>query len=312
MKWIRSTNARSLNGGVNSAARASAKKVPNRPSESTIAIVRPPTASKGRSAGASGRSGMRSAVDSQRPEREILGVQMVLQVEDTRKARAVPERVFPRAVVALRSQQVIDAAFDGRTARAAGGEQAEERPRRLARNRFAHAGELVVLVALAGLAPAAVAVLVALEPADRALHVLVTGIHADGGEPSEHRPGAVDVIHAPAAVPRSVVSLGMAQEIDRALRGLEVLPVAERAEELESATRQVFGRRVEQGSVVGERDVIQVEPIVVGIEGAPAAVGALHAEKPAEPALLRRPRRVGVEPLDLLERHDDHRGGVEH
>src|SRR5215467_233666 len=193
MKWIRSTNARNLNGGV-SAARASAKKVPNRPSESTTAIVQPPTASKGRSAGASGRSGMRPAVDSQRPEREILGVQMVLQVEDARKARAVPECVFPRAVVALCSQQVVDAALDGRAARAAGREEAEECPRGLTRNRFADAGELVILVALA---PAAVAVLVALEPAHRALDVLVTRIHADGREPAQHRPGAVDVIHAP-------------------------------------------------------------------------------------------------------------------
>src|SRR5215468_2221013 len=102
MKWIRSMNGRSLKGGVTKAARASAKKAPNRPSESTTPIVQPPTASKGRSAGASGRSGMRSAVDSQRPEGEILGVQVVLQIEDTRKARAVPERVFPRAVLALR------------------------------------------------------------------------------------------------------------------------------------------------------------------------------------------------------------------
>src|SRR6266403_1585177 len=104
MKWIRSTNARILNGGVTRAARASAKKAPNRPRESTTPIVQPPTASKGRSAGASGRSGMRAAVDSQRPEREVLSVQMVLQVEDPREARAVPERVFPRAVVALRPQ----------------------------------------------------------------------------------------------------------------------------------------------------------------------------------------------------------------
>src|SRR5262249_54955194 len=156
----------------------------------------------------------------------------------------------------------------------------------------AHPGELVVVVALAGLAPAAVAVLVALEPADRALHVFVTGIHADGGEPAQHRPGSVDVVHTPAAVPRSVVALGVAQEVDRALRGLEVLPVAERAEELEATTRQVFRRWVEQGSVVGEWDVVQVEPVVVGVEGAPAAVGALHAEEPAEPALLRRPSLV--------------------
>src|SRR5262245_24717921 len=123
MKWIRSTNARTLNGGVKSAARASAKKMPNRPSASTTAIAQPPTASKGRSAGASDRSGMRSAINSQRPEREILGVQVVLQVEDPREARAVPERVFPRPVLALRAQEVVDAALHGRATRAAGGEQ---------------------------------------------------------------------------------------------------------------------------------------------------------------------------------------------
>ena len=70
-------------------------------------IVQPPTASKGRSAGASGGSGMRAAIDSQRPEREILGVQMVLQVEDPREACPVPERVLPRAVVALRPQEIV-------------------------------------------------------------------------------------------------------------------------------------------------------------------------------------------------------------
>src|SRR5262250_350051 len=104
MKLMRSTNARSLNGGVTRAASASARNVPNRPRESTRAIVQPPTASNGRSAGASGGSGMRAAIDSQRPEREILGVQVVLQIEDARKARPVPEGVFPRAVVALRSE----------------------------------------------------------------------------------------------------------------------------------------------------------------------------------------------------------------
>src|SRR5262245_11622615 len=125
MKLIRSRNARSLNGGVTSAASASAKKVPNRPRDSTSAMVQPPTASKGRSAGASGRSGMRAAVYSQRPEREILSVQVVLQIEDTWKARAVPQRVLPRAVVTLVLQKVVDAALDRRTARAAGREEPE-------------------------------------------------------------------------------------------------------------------------------------------------------------------------------------------
>src|SRR2546429_620451 len=145
------------------------------PSSAVSAEAARPVTTLAGSPGASGRSGMRAAVDSQRPEREILGVQMVLQVEDPRKARSVPERVFPRPVLALRPQQIIDAALDGRATRATRGKETKERPRGLTRNRLAHAGELVVVVALAGLAPAAVAVLVALEPAHRALPVLVAG-----------------------------------------------------------------------------------------------------------------------------------------
>src|SRR4030088_3450007 len=154
MKLMRPTNARSLNGGVTRAASASAKKVPNRPRESTTAIVQPPTASKGRSAGASGRSGMRPAVDSQRPEREVLGVQVVFQIEDPREARAVPEGVRPRAVVALSPQEIVDAALARGAPRAPRREQAQQRPRGLARDRLAHAGERIVVVALASLAPA--------------------------------------------------------------------------------------------------------------------------------------------------------------
>ncbi len=58
-------------------------------------------------------------------------------------------------------------------------------------------------------------------------------------------------------------------------------------------------------AVVGEGDVVQVEPVVVGVERRPAAVEALHAEHPAEPALLRRPHAVLVEARDSLERHED-------
>src|SRR3989442_2892678 len=101
-------NARTLNGGVTTAPSASPKKVPNRPSESTSAIVQPPTASNGRNVGASGRSGMRAAVDSQSPEVEILRVQVGLQIEDPREARPVPERILPRAIHQVRPPQGIE------------------------------------------------------------------------------------------------------------------------------------------------------------------------------------------------------------
>src|SRR5262245_7624089 len=286
---MRSRNARSLNGGGTRAPSASPKKVPKRPSASTTPIVQPPTRSKGRSAGATGRSGMRAAVDSQGPEREVVGVEVVLEIEDPRESGSVPVGVLPRDVVPLRPQQIVDATPDGGAAGAPGGEEAEQCPRGLARRRVAHAGELVIVVALAGLAPAAVLVLVTLEPPHRALDVFVPRVLADGGKAAQHRPGAVDVVHAPAPVPRPVVPLRVANEVDRPLGGLEILLVAERAEQLEPAAGQVLGGGIEERAVIGERDVVQVETVVVGVERRPAAVTALHAEEPAEAELLGRP-----------------------
>src|SRR2546426_535337 len=163
----------------------------------------------------------------------------------------------------------------------------------------------------ARLAPTAVAVLPPLEPAHGPLDVLVAEVLADRAEPTEDGPGAVDVVHTPASVPRPVVPLRVAEEVERALRRLELAVVAERAEELEAASRQVLRRGIEQRAVVGERDVVEVEALVVRIERRPASVLPLHAEEPAEAALLREPRRIGVEPVDLLERHEHHRGVIE-
>src|SRR4029453_15817906 len=137
-------NARSLNGGVTSAPSASPKKVPKRPSESTTPIVQPPTRSKGRSAGATGRSGMRAAVDSQGPEREVVGVEVGLKVKDPREFGFVPVGVIPGAVVPLRPHQIVDAAHDCRAAGAAAREEPEQRPRGLALPRLAHRGELLL------------------------------------------------------------------------------------------------------------------------------------------------------------------------
>src|SRR5256886_13607618 len=157
--------------------------------------------------------------------------------------------------------------------------------------------ELGIIVAPARLAPAAVAVLPPLEPAYGPLDVLMAQVLADRAEPTEDGPGAVDVVHTPASVPWPVVPLRVAEEVERALRRLELSVVAERAEELEAASRQVLRRGIEQRAVVGERDVVKVEALVIRVERPPAAVLPLHAEEPAEAALLREPRRIGVDPV---------------
>src|SRR5262249_43398722 len=160
--------------------------------------------------------------------------------------------------------------------------EAEHGPGRLARDRAADPGERGLVVALARLAPAAVGVLVPLEPPDGALHVLLARVLADRAEPPEPRPRAIDGVDAPPPVPGPVVPLRVPQELEAAPRRLAVARVTIRAEQLEAASGQVFGRGVEERAVVREGNVVQIEAVVVGVERAPATVETLHAEHPAE------------------------------
>ena len=63
--------------------------------------------------------------------------------------------------------------------------------------------------------------------------------------------------------------------------------------------------------MVGERNVVQIDAVVVGVERRPAAVLVLHPQEPAEPALLGQPRAIGIHTLDPLQGHEDHGGVVE-
>src|SRR6266498_287587 len=186
---MRSTNARTLKGGETIVATARSRNVPNRPRASTMPIAHWPSAAKGTSGAASGASAMHGvAIDPQRPQGEVLGVEVVLEHEHAREPRAVPERVLPRAVRLLRPQEIGDPALDGRRPCHPGGQQRQQGPRGLRGRRHARAGQLGTVVAVARLAPAAVAVLMLLEPADRTLHVLLTHVLADEAQTAQHRP----------------------------------------------------------------------------------------------------------------------------
>ena len=103
--------------------------------------------------------------------------------------------------------------------------------------------------------------------------------------PDEHRPRAVDVVDAPAAPPRAARLLRALDEIERALHLPHLGVVAEVAHQLEVTAGQIGGRLIEHRLHVGEGDLVEELAQVVGVEGAPAAVPALHAEGPVEPAL---------------------------
>src|SRR2546428_796890 len=131
------------------------------------------------------------------------------------------------------------------------------------------------------------------ETAHRSLHVLVARVDPDGAQPAQHRPRAVDVIDAPAAVPRPVVALRAANEVDGTVDGLQIARVAERAEQLQPAAREVLRGRIHQRAVVGEGDVVEVEAVVFGVERRPAAPPLLPPQAPAPPPPLGQPPPAG-------------------
>src|SRR5690349_2475136 len=95
------------------------------------------------------------------------------------------------------------------------GHQAEQRPGGLRRG----AGSLLItaiveLVARGVLAPAAIGILDLREPSDRLAEFRRGVIDASGVEGAQDRPGAIDVVHAPAAVPTALLELGAAQIVD--------------------------------------------------------------------------------------------------
>ncbi len=168
---------------------------------------------------------------------------------------------------------------------------------------------IVELVARPVFAPAAVAVLDLHQPGDR-LAELGRGVVESGGiERAQHGPGAVDVVHAPAAIPAAVAELRLAQVVDRLRDGL-AFGFAELREHGDAARGDILGRRIEQSAVVGERDVVEIVEFVVGVERAPGAVLALHAD---DPFARRRDRGAKValrrEPLRAFHRHHHH-GGI--
>ena len=162
MKWMRSMPAdlRAMNGRHRGRANRRApatRKRPNRPRDCTPLSGRArPSAST--PAQASRAVGIRrralpapghapgAPIHAEGPEREVLGVQVILEIEDAREPGAVPERVVPGAVRRSGSRQVADAALHRAALGTARREQAEERPRGLARDRLAAPGQLGVVV----------------------------------------------------------------------------------------------------------------------------------------------------------------------
>src|SRR5207248_9629616 len=108
------------------------------------------------------------AIRRERPERKVGAVPVIAEVEHAREARSGEARVAPEPVRPLRAQEVLDAAPHGVRSRLSRGDQREHRPGTLVRGARRAGPGAPGLVAVVALAPAAVRILPALEPAHRA------------------------------------------------------------------------------------------------------------------------------------------------
>src|SRR5207245_1727150 len=117
-------------------------------------------------------------------------------------------------------------------------------------SRRAPAGQAGIVVAAAGLAPAAACLLHLLEPGDCLAHHRLLHVEANAAQAAQYLPGAVNVIDPPAADPGAVPLLSRLQEAQGAgdlslPGGKAVMP-----ERFEDPGRDVRAARVEHGIVI--------------------------------------------------------------
>src|SRR5262245_14715102 len=203
---IRWSAWRALNGGTTAHRSASARNTPKRPrAERVSRPKRPrpwteprtsePTISTGRVCrGAPAGLPREPAPHPEGPQRKVVGVEVVLQVEDPREAGSVPERVPPTAVGALSPEQELDAALDRGGVRPSRSHQAEQGPSGLTGSRHPASLEPDLRVGVAGLAPASVRVLAGLEPLNGAFDHWIVGTDPNSLESPQNRPGPVEIV----------------------------------------------------------------------------------------------------------------------
>src|SRR5262249_30034699 len=124
--------------------------------------------------------------------------------------------------------------------------QAEQRPSRLrGRARRVFVPTVIEPVAGAVLAPAAIGILDLYQPHRGPAELGGRTVEANGIERTPFRPSAVDIIHAPAAIPTSLLRLRATQVIDRTYhRGAVRRPFVKLCQHRNTPGRDVLGGRI--------------------------------------------------------------------
>src|SRR6516164_1631898 len=207
---------------------------------------------------------------------------MIAEVEHTRKTGRSMALLRPETILALGSPQIGNTPRRGRAMNFASSHQAEQRPRGLrCRARRSLVAPVIEPVACRVFAPAAIGILDRREPVHGTSYHVRLGIYASRGERTQGRPSAIDVINAPPTEPTALRPLLAAEKLDRPHHhrtGLRSL--TELGQHGEASSGKIGSWRIEQRTMIGERDVVQIVAGVVSVERSPSAVAALHTDDP--------------------------------
>ena len=157
-------------------------------------------------------------VAGERPQRKIGAVAVIAQVEHARETDRVVQLLVPFAALARRAAAGRRCRARPPRSRPRPRPSARAAPRPSARACWRRLVPALRPVAAAALAPAAIRLLARLQPLDGLAHVGLRHVLAGGVQRAQHRPGAVDVVGAPAAEPGAVGFLLAPQIVERLRR----------------------------------------------------------------------------------------------
>ena len=228
-------------------------------------------------------------ISRQRPQREEFRITVIAQVEHPRKASGCIPLLVPNALFALAAsdKQHLSPPPGVYLARCHQPKQGPCRLRGRAGGRFdGPCSRACSSTPSSPQPPSGFWIEISQSTARRTIGI--RSVDPCGVQRAQHRPGSVDVVHAPAAVPGAVGHLGAAQIIDAAPNsGLVAARLAELRQHRDAARGHILGRRIEQRAVIGERDVVEIVLEVVGVEGAPS-----RRRGSACPRSIRVPRSI--------------------
>ena len=110
------------------------------------------------------------------------------------------------------------------------------------------------------------------QPIGGRCHCPILERHAYRPQALDRLPRAIDVIHAPASIPRSVCLLHAAQVGDRPIDRWMANSQADAAKGLQHPAGQIGGTGIDHRVVVGKRDLAEEFTIVVAIKRPPSTI----------------------------------------